>query len=108
LGITFEEGDDALKKAREINAAEKKQKKAEAEMKLPQQLEAERVAAEKKQKEAEEAMKLQQQLEAERVTAEKKQNAERVDRYSNRGGVADNAYLGLRGRRFCRHSDRAE
>jgi membrane protein involved in colicin uptake len=52
----------------------KKQKKeAEAEMKLQQQLEAERVTAEKKQEEAEEAMKLQQQLEAERVAAEKKQ-----------------------------------
>jgi indole-3-glycerol phosphate synthase len=47
-----------LKKAREINAAEKKQKKAEAEMKLQQQLEAVRVTAEKKQKVAEEAMNM--------------------------------------------------
>jgi hypothetical protein len=47
-----------LKKAREINAAEKKQKQAEAEMKLQQQLEDERVAAEEKQKEAEEAMNM--------------------------------------------------
>jgi chemotaxis protein histidine kinase CheA len=68
-GITFEEAGDALKKAREIKAAEKKQKEAE-----------ERVAAEKKQKEAEEAMKLQQQLEAERVAAEKKQKQREVER----------------------------
>jgi hypothetical protein len=57
-GITFEEAGDALKKATEIKAAEKK-----------------------KQKEAEEAMKLQQQqLEAERVVAEKKQKQREVER----------------------------
>jgi hypothetical protein len=63
-GITFEEAGDALKKAREINAAEKKPKKAEAEMKLQQQSEAERVAAEKKQK----------QREVERLLVERSKN----------------------------------
>jgi hypothetical protein len=80
-GITFEEAGDALKKAREIKAAEKKkQKEAEAEIKLQQQLKAERVTAEKKQKEVEEAMKLQQQKEAERIAAEKKQKQRDVER----------------------------
>jgi hypothetical protein len=64
-GITFEEAGDALKKAREIKAAEKKkQKEGEAEMKLQQQLQAERVAAEKKQK----------QREVERLLVERSKN----------------------------------
>jgi hypothetical protein len=64
-GIIFEEAGDALKKASEIKAAEKKkQKEAEAEMKLQQQLEAERVAAEKKQK----------QREVERLLVERSKN----------------------------------
>jgi hypothetical protein len=65
-GITFEEAGDALKKAREFNAAEKKQKEAEEAMKMQQKLETERLAAEIKENERREA-RMQEKREAEEM-----------------------------------------